>query len=448
MGFSSYAGAEIGKGLQSATDTLLQIQMYKQKMSKDKEDNKIEQNYKKAQTDFLENKLSAVEEGAQQQAAVLKFLFPQGVPSDNASNNPNQPNAPSSPVNNNKGVPPVAGNSAVLSGRGGLPNSQSQNPMMALQDRLKQLPQGMEVKVGGMTFKNPDKAENQVLPQDIPIPKFTDSKDVKEAYLSRLDPLLQNAIDQVGTYKEGDNTVSAYSRGQGGLQKWQFNGLVKMRYPDWNEQKYASSMAYRKLLSSGRLHDNVLALNTLAGHIDSFNQVIQQYKDNKLPAKQAMVAMAQQITGNAGITDFNVAKNVVETETEALLTKAAVTQQGMQERRKMLGGGIMGPGFDNLEQYAKSVAKIAAIRGKNMETDFKKNTFSDPTDEIIDPDSRNIYNSLAPDVKFLSDETGGGNPDIQDKISQANRLVQQNPQNKGESDSDYKKRIKGMIGNQ
>jgi len=439
-------GQGIGDGLAAATNTLLQIQMYKQKMAADKEQNKIEQNYKKASTDYMESRISAAEQKATQDAqtaSIINNLL--------GGNQPGQQQPGQQPAGQSQaGGNPIAGASSTIKGTGSLPQANSQNTgqFASLENSLQKLPPGVEIRSGGITLKNPGKQQDELIPQDIPIPKLTDSQDVKSAYFARVNPLLNNAIDLVGQYKEGDNTVSAYYRGQGGLQKWQFIGLVKIKYPDWNEQKYQSSQRYRNQLSSGRLHDTTLALNTLAGHLNDLDTVLEEYKGNNLPANQAVIAMAQQISGNTGITDYNVARNVVESETEAALTKVGVTQQGMVERRKLLGSGLFGAGYEQLKQYVKSVGKIAAIRAKNIESDFKKNTFSDPTDEIIDPDNRDIYHRLAPDVKFLSDETGGGNPDIQDKISQAHRLVQQNPQNKGESNSDYKKRIVGMIGNQ
>ena len=122
MGFSSYAGAEIGKGLENATNTLLQIQMYKQKQKYQQEQDKIKDKYEDARAKYED---MMVDNMAKTSQSYIQQVQAQAV-QDYLSKNGGQPPADGQPPQGGN-PPPVAGFSNAASGGGGLPQQPS-NP--------------------------------------------------------------------------------------------------------------------------------------------------------------------------------------------------------------------------------------------------------------------------------------------------------------------------------
>ena len=131
MGFSSYAGAEIGKGLENATNTLLQIQMYKQKQKYQQEQDKIKDKYEDARAKYED---MMVDNMAKTSQSYIQQVQAQAV-QDYLSKNGGQPTpGGQSPQGGQQGGNPIAAASSTLNGNGSLPQQPSTPPYTLIPD--------------------------------------------------------------------------------------------------------------------------------------------------------------------------------------------------------------------------------------------------------------------------------------------------------------------------
>ena len=122
MKFSAYEGAGLADGLNNATNTLLQIQMYKQKQKYQQEQDKIKDKYEDARAKYED---MMVDNMAKTSQSYIQQVQAQAV-QDYLSKNGGQPPADGQPPQGGN-PPPVAGFSNAASGGGGLPQQPS-NP--------------------------------------------------------------------------------------------------------------------------------------------------------------------------------------------------------------------------------------------------------------------------------------------------------------------------------
>jgi hypothetical protein len=181
-------------------------------------------------------------------------------------------------------------------------------------------------------------------------------------------------------------------------------GAVKMYNPKWDERKFMASQGYLTDLSKGQTGQNVLSLNTVAGHLGELNDSIEGLSKQHLPAAQGLINFAQQISGNPNITDYDTARRVVNSELERALTGVGVTQEGIQDMKSTIPTRNIG--YDQLKQFVKSAGHLIGVRLQNQEYQYKQRTYGGtPKDDIIFPENRDILKKLSPTTKFISDST-------------------------------------------
>ena len=111
---NSYAGAGFADGLQNATNTLLQIQMYKQKQAKEAERDKIKDKYDKSRADYEDMMVESMRQSSQsyidgiKNQAVTDYVSKQGKGGTPTAS---------------QGGNPIAAASSTLSGQGSLPET-------------------------------------------------------------------------------------------------------------------------------------------------------------------------------------------------------------------------------------------------------------------------------------------------------------------------------------
>ena len=122
---SSYAGVGFGQGLENATNTLLQIQMYKQKQKYQQEQDKIKDKYDDARAKYED---MMVDNMAKTSQSYIQQVQAQAVQDYLSKNGGQSPDGGQTPQGGQQGGNPIAAASSTLNGNGSLPQQPSTPP--------------------------------------------------------------------------------------------------------------------------------------------------------------------------------------------------------------------------------------------------------------------------------------------------------------------------------
>jgi hypothetical protein len=163
--------------------------------------------------------------------------------------------------------------------------------------------------------------------------------------------------------------------------------------PDFNMNLYPARADYMKNVYSGKIYENVTALNTVTPHLKNLDEAIEKANVQKIPFQTAFVMAVKEATGDATITDLKTAKEVVDSEMQRALTNAAVTVEGMQEQRRLQNMKLSS--YAQAKQYVKSVAHIIDQRGSQIEEEFVQRMGKKPKGVLLTPDAKKMLGTLS-----------------------------------------------------
>ena len=233
----------------------------------------------------------------------------------------------------------------------------------------------------------PNTGSNFIIPQSLTTPESNDL--VGQDVLSKLDPNTQAGVKGVLDYSLGLDKITSMR----GNQRMQLAELAKRVDPTFDMKLYPARQDYMKNVYGGDIYRNALSLNTLAAHIDNFDQTIEKAHMAGQPIANAVMFYARNLSGDPTITDIKTAKEVIDTEIQRSLTNAAVTQEGLNAQRKLQKLDLSS--YKQAKQYAKSIAHIADQRGGQMEEAFVQRMGKPSNGLIINPSARSIYSKLS-----------------------------------------------------
>lgn len=226
------------------------------------------------------------------------------------------------------------------------------------------------------------------IPKDLkPLPS-TATETQKDAWLSQLEPSQAEIVKGYADYTL-DPSKSTSMRSN---ERAKYIGLAKMYDPNFNMQKYPANAAYVKDVYSGKVANNIQSLNTLVGHLDSLNTSLDSLKADKQPLKNAIILTARNLTGDPSITDYKMAKQVVQSELEQALTGVGVTQEGRKSYEKILNGNAFG--YDQGKQFVKTVGHILDTRLKTHEQGYKQKLGRDAGELMRYPDTKKALENI------------------------------------------------------
>jgi hypothetical protein len=397
MGFSSYAGAEIGKGLQSATDTLLQIQMYKQKMAADKEQNKIEQNYKKASTEFMESRISAAEQKATQDAQTASIINNLLGGTQLGQQQPGQQPNPQQPAGQPQaGGNPIAAASSVLKGGGALPQTNSQNngKFASLENALQNLPPGVEIRSGGITLKNPNgETGGGDVSNMTPEEARADLKKRNPAYANYLNSLAE------GRMTMGGRTTGKMMQVQKDLATY---------YPEMDQSTINARYATRKDFTTGTAAKNIKSLNTAVGHLAEMKKLIPQLHNSGVKFwNQLGQTTSREFGGNPTLARFKSTKVALSGELSNIYKNSGGTDQEIKQISDSIDSA------DSQDTLEASVDEAISLMGSRMDAlqDQWHNAFDRQYDKdfpVISPRSKQVLKSMGYDITNNTNNEGNG----------------------------------------
>ena len=302
MKFSAYEGAGLADGLNNATNTLLQIQMYKQKMAHEDKINELKQKHEDAQEDYWTKslqvkvdqgdvnaaiKLDALKEKAKANDALNKLRDTQNQLAkvnlkeqedlhklyllQNTPQQQNQWQLQKMPQGGQpSNVSPVAGFSSALNGRGTLPQEQAkqQPQVIAGPKGYYQAAPSSKSTQGGKGGVLAQGGKGGVLAQ---LGVDTEGKTPEQlrTEIQQKNPVLATYLDKVG-----HNRLPV--RGSFGMSYNQVTELVSGLYPDYDPTRFPAVEALRKDFTSGKSSINLVALNTSLHHLDRLNDNMQK----------------------------------------------------------------------------------------------------------------------------------------------------------------------------
>jgi hypothetical protein len=215
------------------------------------------------------------------------------------------------------------------------------------------------------------------------------NEDERVQVLGMLPPDVAENVQAAGEYRLDATKVYGLRNNSGDRAK--FDALINRIYPQWDMKKYVQRQKYLNSLadtSSAKLGGQILALNTLPKHLETFLETIEALKNAGLKPKNAIINYAKNVLGYPEITDFKMAKEIVCGEMQKVVTGAAVTQEGMRRVDAMLSENA---GYDQMISNAKIMIKIAEGRLEPMQTQYKNVMGKDESGDIIYPESRAIF---------------------------------------------------------
>lgn len=366
------------------------LEKRKNQMSLENSQNLFNQDYANNQ------KLGMIGGGQQQQPQAPMNLFPQGTP---------QP--------------------AMSMANGGLGTAQGQPiDLGAALMRMQQGQQGaapapgqsgqsmfLGYSKGGKfsTVKNPDYKNTQasaITSLDISQLKQAKTPEERQALLDQLPPEVAKNVQLVGEYNSEANKVYGLRNNSGDRAK--FDALVGMAYPGFDMKKYPQRQAYMNDLAKGKLNQQVIALNTVKKHLDTFDQSIDALNNGNFTPKNAIINAAKELSGDPSITDFKLAQRVVYSEMERLLTGVGVTQQGLEHLNAIISGKA---GYRQMKDQVALLKTIINGRMQPLRMQFKNVMGKDESGEIVFPNS-STYSSGAAE----SGQGAGSASDSQNRV--------------------------------
>lgn len=181
----------------------------------------------------------------------------------------------------------------------------------------------------------------------------------------RIDYLQQNdpgMLDYIKGIRDGRVPVTGFSQFSNDIRD-----LVTRLYPNTNFGKVAF---YQRAWGSygdmnGRFQQNVLSLNTVAAHLGSLKDTIENLNIGDQPIPNGFDLMAKQITGDPTVTAKNMTELAVTLETHRALSGVGITDQEMQRYNSILGDKFFGK--KQALQFVKSIGHLVDQRFKASE---------------------------------------------------------------------------------
>ena len=221
------------------------------------------------------------------------------------------------------------------------------------------------------------------VPEDMPLltPDATDEE--KTAYLDRLNPEDQEIIKGLADYTLDPTKTSSLMRGN---QRQRLLALTKRYAPDFDMKSFTAAQQYAN--PNTKVGQNITSLNTLVGHIGYLQDALGNLEASGQPLENAVILTARNLTGDPTITNYDVAKEVVDNEAQRALSGVGVTQQGMERQGAILPRRRFGK--QQAEQYVRAMSHILQARLGALESGYRQQIRRDPRDLITYPESRQI----------------------------------------------------------
>lgn len=243
---------------------------------------------------------------------------------------------------------------------------------------------------GGYSIqKNPDYKNTQassITTFDQSSIKTPKTDEERQAAIESLPPDLAENVKAAGEYRLDPNKL--YSMRSNSADRTKFDALVNKIYPGWSMQKYSQRQAYMNDLAKGKTSQSILALNTLAKHMETFDNTIDELKNGNIKPENAIINFAKDVTGDPTITDFKFAKEIVNSELERLLTGVGVTQQGMERVNKMLSTSA---GYKQMKSASQLLKTIVRGRIEPLRTQYKNMMGEEENGQILFPESQKVF---------------------------------------------------------
>lgn len=197
-------------------------------------------------------------------------------------------------------------------------------------------------------------------------------------------------VQAAGEYRLDATKVYGLRNSSGDRAK--FDALINRIYPDWDMKKYQQRQRYLNNLadtSSTKLGGQVIALNTLPKHLETFIETIEALKNQGLKPRNAIVNYAKNTLGYPEVTDFKMAKEIVYGEMQKVVNSAAVTQEGMNRVDAMLNENAS---YDQMINNARLLIRIAEGRIIPLREQYKNVMGKEENGELLYPESREVFN--------------------------------------------------------
>lgn len=230
----------------------------------------------------------------------------------------------------------------------------------------------------------------------------------RQALLDQLPTELATNIQQAGEYGLDANKIYGLRNNSGDRAK--FDALVKLAYPEFDMKTYPQRQAYMNDLAKGKLNQQVISLNTVKKHLDTFDQAITSLGNKNWKPQNAIINAAKELSGDPTITDFKLAQQVVNSEMERLLTGVGVTQQGMAHVRSIISGNS---GYKQMKDQVALLKTIINGRMQPLRTQYKNIMGKDESGQIVFPSDQNYAGAAD------GGQQGGGQDDEYSRYLQA-----------------------------
>lgn len=238
------------------------------------------------------------------------------------------------------------------------------------------------------------------------IPKVT-NEDERAQALGSLPVDVAENVQAAGEYRLDASKVYGLRNNSGDRAK--FDALINRIYPGWDMKKYSQRQAYQNDTAKGKTRDQIVSLNTLAQHSQTFISEIEALMNTNIKPENALINFAKDITGDASITDLKFAKEIVYGELQKLITGAAVTQEGMRRVNEIVSENA---GYDQLLSNARLLKIIAKGRIEPLRQQYKNIMGEEENGQIEFPETKAIFDnkvnkseniSLPPEVRTTSE---------------------------------------------
>ncbi len=215
-----------------------------------------------------------------------------------------------------------------------------------------------------------------------------------EAALEGLSPGIQAVIKQLADYKMqlpgGMALKSPY---------WQNILERTAQYdPDFDSSQYNVRVKLRQDFTSGKSADNVKALNTAVGHLDTLNKAGQALNNSTIKRYNSVKNWLAGEAGSKSVTDFKLAQNAVADE----LTKVFRGTGGTESDVKGWKESIDAAGSpEQLKSAVNGAIELMASRLMALNSQYEKGMGRPKDFSFLDDKARKILKSLGADVDNL-----------------------------------------------
>jgi hypothetical protein len=210
------------------------------------------------------------------------------------------------------------------------------------------------------------------------------------AALAKYDPQTAQSILSMANYDEDPTKVESMRTNRRG------NAIRAIQEfdPNWNQNEYGRINAYQRSLGAGgQEHGKIISMNTLAQHLDGFNESLKDLPPDSAPPVNFIVNEARRITGDPTMVDSEIARNITKDELLSLLHQGVSYPTDVQL-------GLIDKVVDRdspvkvKQQAVKSFMHIVEGRMKPLEEDYRQQLKRDPKGLIVHPETREIFKKL------------------------------------------------------